>query len=224
MEDSDSSLSSEGSAPVQVGKKNGLVGNIHHDMSMECVLQEFVEQCSNPEWFGYRSKSELQKDLTQFTPGHQLNDAVLRQLLRLISLSHNYVVVESLGLEIARPFTGHIPNDIKGLIFPFYVNILDPSSTTGRNHWALGILDLEKQLFTTYDVPNNLSEQYKSSLKDALQGSNPAPSHLNLDLQSVSIKTPYMTFEGCSISFSNLVFSFHQIQTGYHVAFAVALH
>jgi hypothetical protein len=43
MEDSDSSLSSEGSAPVQVGKKNGLVGNIYHDMSMECVLQEFVE-------------------------------------------------------------------------------------------------------------------------------------------------------------------------------------
>jgi len=77
-----------------------------------------------------------------------------------MSLPHDYVVVESLGLDIAKPSTEHIRRDnLKGLLFLFHVNIVNPSSTAGRNHWAIGILDLEKQLFTTYNVSKYLCER-----------------------------------------------------------------
>lgn len=98
-----------------------------------------------------------------------MNDTVLRQLLELISLPHGYVVVKSLRLDLSRLSTEHIRNDdVKGLVFPFYVNKSDPSSTADRDYWAMGILDLGRKLFTTYDLPEDLSLEYKFSLECAL--------------------------------------------------------
>lgn len=130
----------------------------------------------------------MQTDLALFNPGRQLNDTVLRQLLELISLPHGYVVVESLGLDLLRLSTEHIRNDdVKGLVFPFHVNKSDPSSTADRDHWAMGILDLGRKLFTTYDLPEDLSLEYKFSLECALQEESSTHSVSELNVQAVSL-------------------------------------
>ncbi|EOA82036.1 uncharacterized protein SETTUDRAFT_23287 [Exserohilum turcica Et28A] len=186
MVSSDTSSSIDTIVILQEELKDGPMEKNHLEMSIESTSQEFIKRCSNPEWFGYKSKQELQTDLALFNPGRQLNDTVLRQLLELISLPHGYVVVESLGLDLLRLSTEHIRNDdVKGLVFPFHVNKSDPSSTADRDHWAMGILDLGRKLFTTYDLPEDLSLEYKFSLECALQEESSTHSVSELNVQAM---------------------------------------
>jgi hypothetical protein len=137
-------------------------------------LVHYLAKNLSPHLLGCQSIETMTEWLEQFLPGRWLNDVLLRKVLQVICPSDQFLVVESLKLEIWAPQKADLVNELqdkRGLIFPFNVNEDKQSSPTEpKNHWVLGIFDPLKMQFTSFGIDTMLATRWASELENKMRG------------------------------------------------------
>jgi hypothetical protein len=123
----------------------------------------------SPHLLGCASVEDMEQKLGRFLPGAWLDDGLLRVLLQVLGSSDQFVVVESIDLELGMPEKSaafRLSTDTRGLIFPFHVNDCEQGSAKApKNHWVLGVFDQRIMQFTSFGVEAALTARWASVLE-----------------------------------------------------------
>ena len=143
------------------------------DADITALTQAILAQKVDLQWFDCQNCEQFNTKLGKFAPKMWLDDGLLRKLLQISSSAYHFVVAESIGLDVFAPTADMVreyaERDVKGIVFPFHVNMSNQSSPGERNHWVLGIFNYMAQELNTYGMEYRYCQSWASTIEGALK-------------------------------------------------------